>query len=228
MTVDLELERAFSRVELVTGVGTRDTGRMCVMSMVACLAGEEHTDNPACASPLIRAFAIPLNDNMQHAARQRLKPFAMRIIGTNDDLDMERAMILKQALHEEILPALGAPPSPSIRVNAVTLAFARMFRIKRLEREAQWMMDRAMALSDGRDSARAVAAAGAVGRLLARSAREAEDPKDTEKFWNLAIDILDRLCNVGERPMPSSRTMVERVTEAVERKERRHVGGIMT
>ena len=107
MHLDLRLERALERVELVTGVGTRDAGRMCVMSLVACLAGEEHTDSPACASPLIRAFAIPLNDNMPHTVRQRLKPFAPRILGTQDGQDAVRAELLRQALSQEILPKLG-------------------------------------------------------------------------------------------------------------------------
>ena len=107
MHLDLRLERALERVELVTGVGTRDTGRMCVMSLVACLAGEEHTDSPTCASALVRAFAIPLNDNMPHAVRQRLKPFAPRILGTQDGQDSVRAELLRRALLEEILPRLG-------------------------------------------------------------------------------------------------------------------------
>lgn len=198
MHLDLRLERALERVELVTGVGTRDTGRMCVMSLVACLAGEEHTDSPACASPLIRAFAIPLNDNMPHAIRQRLKPFAPRILGTQDGQDGLRAELLRRALAEEILPRLGGRASQPAR------RFAGPFRwlwsllgVRRLEREAAWMMDRAVALADGADMVRAVAAAGAVGRLLARAAREAPDAREADRLWDLAVGLLDRLCEIG-------------------------------
>lgn len=198
MALDIRLERALERVELVTGVGTRDTGRMCVMSLVACLAGEEHTDSPGCASALIRAFAIPLNDNMPHAVRQRLKPFAPRILGTQDGQDAQRAELLRKALSEEILPTLsGKNPAPQRRFAGPLWRLWSMLGMRRLEREAEWMMDRAVALADGADMARAVAAAGAVGRLLARAAREAPDACEADRLWDMAIGLLDRLCEVG-------------------------------
>jgi hypothetical protein len=202
MHLDLRLERALERVELVTGVGTRDAGRMCVMSLVACLAGEEHTDSPSCASSLNRAFAIPLNDNMPHAVRQRLKPFAPRILGTQDGQDAARADLLRRALAEEILPRLGGrQPQPARRFAGPLWRLWSMLGMRRLEREAEWMMDRAVALADGADMARAIAAAGAVGRLLARAAREETDPREADRLWDLAIGLLDRLCDVGgERP----------------------------
>jgi hypothetical protein len=198
MELDLRLERALERVDLVTGVGTRDAGRMCVMSLVACLAGEEHTDSPACASSLIRAFAIPLNDNMPHPVRQRLKPFAPRILGTQDGHDPLRAELLRRALAEEILPRLGGrQPGPGRRLAGPLWRLWSLLGMRRLEREAEWMMDRAVALADGADMARAVAAAGAVGRLLARAAREASDPREAERLWDLAVGLLDRMCDIG-------------------------------
>jgi hypothetical protein len=218
MHLDLRLERALERVELVTGVGTRDAGRMCVMSLVACLAGEEHTDSPACASPLIRAFAIPLNDNMPHAVRQRLKPFAPRILGTQDGQDAIRAELLRKALAEEILPRLGGrPPAAPRRFAAPLWRLWSMLGMRRLEREAEWMMDRAVALADGADMARAVAAAGAVGRLLARAAREAPDPREAERLWDLAIGLLDRMCEISTARQPAHvawATRLEQVFEA--------------
>jgi hypothetical protein len=57
------------------------------MSFVACLAGEKESDAPRCASPVIRAFAILINEQMPREVRQRLKPFAPRIVGTKDGLD---------------------------------------------------------------------------------------------------------------------------------------------
>ena len=99
MDLDPRLQRALDRVELVGGsIGDPGQGRMCLMSLVAFLAGEPHSDAPGCASPLIQTFAVLVNDHMPHAARQRLKPFAPRIIGTNDGLDGIRAAVLLQAL----------------------------------------------------------------------------------------------------------------------------------
>src|SRR3954447_1181222 len=99
MDLNLRLQRAFDRVELVSGtIGNPGDGRMCLMSLVAFLAGEDHSDAPGCASPLIQAFAVQINDHMPDAARQRLKPFAPRIIGTNDGLDGARVQVLSQVL----------------------------------------------------------------------------------------------------------------------------------
>src|SRR5215218_969855 len=103
------LQRAFDRVELVSGsIGSPGEGRMCLMSLVAFLAGEQHSDAPGCASPLIQTFAVVINDHMPREARQRLKPFAPRIIGTNDGFDSVRAEVLRHAVSEGILvKALG-------------------------------------------------------------------------------------------------------------------------
>ena len=104
MDLHPSLQRAFDRVELVSGsIGDPGEGRMCLMSLVAFLAGEPHSDAPGCASPLIQAFAVVVNDHMPHEARQRLKPFAPRIIGTNDGFDPVRAAVLRHALAEGIL-----------------------------------------------------------------------------------------------------------------------------
>jgi hypothetical protein len=222
MHLDLRLERALERVELVTGVGTRDAGRMCVMSLVACLAGEEHGDSPSCASPLIRAFAIPLNDNMPHAVRQRLKPFAPRILGTQDGQDPARAELLRMALAEEILPRLGGRnPQPPRRFAGPLWRLWSLLGMRRLEREAEWMMDRAVALADGADMARAVAAAGAVGRLLARAARDATDPREADRLWDMAIGLLDRMCDIGAQQAPAQVVWASRLEQVFDARARR-------
>ena len=217
MHLDLRLERALERVELVTGVGTRDAGRMCVMSLVACLAGEEHSDSPACASPLIRAFAIPLNDNMPHMVRQRLKPFAPRILGTQDGQDAVRAELLRQSLSQEILPKLGGRQAPQQRRFAGALwRLWSLLGVRRLEREAEWMMDRVVALADGADMARAIAAAGAVGRLLARAARETTDQREADRLWDMAIGLLDRLCDIGDARRAAPQLWAARLEQVFE------------
>src|SRR3712207_4257577 len=100
----LQQQRVLDRFELVSGIGEPDEGTACVMSLVAHLAGEGHTDRPRCASPVVRDFVIPVNDHMPREARQSLKPFAPRLVGTNDGLDRARAEVLRRALAETILP----------------------------------------------------------------------------------------------------------------------------
>jgi hypothetical protein len=70
---------------------TPDDGR-CAMEWVSYLAGELHTDHPACVSPVLRAICTTLNDMLDDDPRQRLRPYLTRTIGTADDgLDETRS-----------------------------------------------------------------------------------------------------------------------------------------
>jgi hypothetical protein len=193
MDVDPGLQRALDRVELVGGsIGDPGDGRMCLMSLVAFLAGEPHSDSPGCASPLVQAFAVAINDLMPRAARQRLKPFAPRIIGTNDGLDRLRVAVLRQALAEEI-----PPETPGQQLTDRTApAMGRFAKLRRLWRwlrkdERGRLFDRALSRDDGVYLAREAA------RLIARSARHAANGRERERHWDMAIGLLDRLCDVG-------------------------------
>src|SRR6266568_1215300 len=73
MSVNLQAERLYDQVELVRGAGSRNRGQLCIMSFVAYLGGERHTDHPRTASSFIHDFAIPLNDGISTALRQQLK-----------------------------------------------------------------------------------------------------------------------------------------------------------
>ena len=63
---------------------TPEDGR-CAMEWVSYLAGEPHGDDPACVSPVLRAFCTSLNDSLEQEPRQRLRPYLARTIGTADD-----------------------------------------------------------------------------------------------------------------------------------------------
>ena len=193
MDLEPRLQRAFDKVELVGGsIGDPGDGRMCLMSLVAFLAGEPHSDSPGCASPLIQTFAVLVNDHMPRAARQRLKPFAPRIIGTKDGLDRLRVAVLRQALAEEI-----PPETPGQQLTDRTApAMGRFAKLRRLWRwlrkdERGRLLDRALSRDDGVYLAREAA------RLIARSARHAQDARERERHWDAAIGLLDRLCDVG-------------------------------
>jgi hypothetical protein len=70
---------------------TPEEGR-CAMEWVSHLAGERHSDQPACVSPVLRAVCIALNDGLEDEPRQRLRPYLGRTIGTaHDGLDPVRA-----------------------------------------------------------------------------------------------------------------------------------------
>jgi hypothetical protein len=78
---------------------------------------------------------------------------------------------------------------------------------------------------EGVDAVAAGAAAGAVGRLLARAARETTDPHEADRLWDVAIGLLDRLCDVGGERSPPSQAWAARLEQVFEPRGAR---GLMT
>ena len=201
MRPDLRLQqRILDRFELVSGIGEPDEGTACVMSLVAHLAGEGRTDRPGCASPLVRDFVIPVNDSMPREARQRLKPFAPRIVGTNDGLDRARAEVLRRALVEVILPRASgccqasSPAEPAWRAGLFGRLRIRLLRGNLLRRVGRLLKE---AERGGSGPGQTAELASAAGHLLAFCARDAWDAREAEWYWNQAIGLLDQLCEVG-------------------------------
>ena len=199
MDLDLRLQRVLDRVELVSGsIGNPGDGRMCLMSLVSFLAGEPHSDAPGCASPVVQAFAVAVNDHMPRAARQRLKPFAPRIIGTNDGLDGARAAVLLHALAEGVLA--GAPGQELARAGAPAHGwFAKLRRLWRWLRkdERQRLLHFALSRGDGVELAREAA------RLIARSARRAAGACEREVARGLEppVAVAVEVDDAGDRAL---------------------------
>jgi hypothetical protein len=109
----------------------------CAMEWVAHLAGERHSDQPDCVSPVVRALCVALNDGLNCSERQRLRPYLTRTIGTDaDGLDESRAWMalswligvyaptwLHHAGLDDAATRLGAPEL-DVR-DAATLAAAQ-------------------------------------------------------------------------------------------------------
>ena len=84
---------------------SRDEG-MCAMEAVAFLAGLGHTDAPECASPVMRAYTIGLNDAWPDEQRQRLVPYLPRMVGTaGDSQDEARSYLALDWLVRTYTPA---------------------------------------------------------------------------------------------------------------------------
>jgi hypothetical protein len=47
--------------------------------------GEKHTAAPSCTSPVLTSFLVRLNDSLPDEARQQLKPYLPKVIGTRGD-----------------------------------------------------------------------------------------------------------------------------------------------
>jgi len=197
------LERLCERVTLVDSIGSRRRGELCVMSFVALLAGERHTDHPASASPLIRNLAISVNDAMPNDVRERLKPFAARILGTNDGGDQARAEMLRQALATEILPRVRGEWRPGRITERYRgpLEFLFAGAVGRdLEARASLLLAR---LGRGVPPGSEPIVGSAVGELLASCMREATTRERRAWYCDEAVGLLDRLCDVGPEPRRS-------------------------
>jgi hypothetical protein len=58
---------------------------MCAVEFASLLAGERFSDRPRCVCRVIAAFMRSLNDRLAHADRQRLIPYASRVLGSRVD-----------------------------------------------------------------------------------------------------------------------------------------------
>ena len=183
------MERLYERVELVRGAGDRRRGELCIMSFVALLAGEPHTDRPKTASATLTCFAMTINDEMPVDVRQKLKPFAPRILGTRDGHDHARADLLLRAWHTEVLPQLATD-------------FGRP--IGRCDQPTRFLI---CAAGSPKEPATCEQIASTVARMISHYAIAVPRPKQ-EWYWLRAIDLLDRLCDVGaEAPRPTLDTV---------------------
>lgn len=87
------------------GHNTRDEG-LCLLEAVAWVAGEPHTDQPACVSPVLGAFGRRLNDVLPDDKRQQLTPLIQRLPGTaGDGLDEARGYMALDWLIRTYTPA---------------------------------------------------------------------------------------------------------------------------
>ncbi|WP_162854548.1 hypothetical protein [Sphingobium estronivorans] len=211
------LERLFDRVELIRGRGDRRSNRLCIMTFVALLAGEGHTDDPRTASPFIRNFAVRLNDCLPDAQRQQLKFFAPRIVATRDDSDNLRAETVRSSFAQEILPQLKCdhahewlPESALARIKSFA---AQPFALASTASPA--LLER-LRLQANKSEFNAVARAAA--DLLVVCAQSAPPEKEAW-YWGKAIELLDRLCDIGAKP-----TGVAISEQALQQAERRLEG----
>jgi hypothetical protein len=83
--------KALDTMTLKRGAHDSVDAGVCAMELVAYIAGEPHTDHPACTSPVLAAFTRQWNDDLDDEGRQMLKPLLPRMVGTaGDGFDEQR------------------------------------------------------------------------------------------------------------------------------------------
>ena len=230
MSFDLQAERLYDHIELVRGAGRRKRGQLCIMSFVAYLAGERHTDHPRTASPFLRNFAIQLNDGVPSELRRDLKPFAPRIIGSNDGRDFERAGIALQAVMEELLPR-ATKDFLDGRSNApLELGSNSLFSIGTSWSDGEPVESigaRFRGVRDAGERRELLAMATRVGQLFTALVQCAPGPTAQRWYWAKALGLLDRLCEVGADQRSEQKAIEAPAPKLVEPSpERRPIGRI--
>jgi hypothetical protein len=69
-------------VRLTDGGHSSPREGVCVVELASLIAKEEFSDRPRCVCPVIGAFLRGWNDRAPYAERQRLSPYAERIVGS--------------------------------------------------------------------------------------------------------------------------------------------------
>jgi hypothetical protein len=149
---------------LAKGPHDRPEDGMCAMEWAAYVAGEPHTDQPVCVSPVLRSFCISLNDAWDDDMRQRLRPYLARCIGTSgDSMDRERGFLALDWQIRTYLPAwfrLAGLTEDADRVAALA-PIVDLASAKAAAPLVRASCDKAAAAWDAAKAAAAGAAAGA-------------------------------------------------------------------
>ena len=196
---------------------TRDDG-LCIMEAVAWLAEEQHSDQPKCASPVIRNFAMGLNDAWNDEQRQKLIPYAKLIVNTANGLDDQRALMAFDWLVRAYLPAwlhlaglteradqLANEPVFSDWSMLGELTTAQLSPARKeadaagaAAGDAAWDVAEAAAQAAAWDVAEdaARAAAGAAAEDAAWDVAGAVLQPTVTQLQNSALDLLDRMCRL--------------------------------
>jgi len=172
---------------------SREDG-VCLLEAVAWWAGKEHTDCPACVSPVLAAFGRSWNDGLDDGARQELRRFIPLLPGTAEDgLDVARGLLALDWLTRVCLPAFL--DAAGLTGHAADLRRLAPVTTSEDARTAQPRIDAAGAAA--RDAAwdAAWAAAGAAARAAARAAAgdaagDAARDAARDAAWAAAWDVL--------------------------------------
>lgn len=200
MIVEIPADRleALASRSLSKGAHRSFSDGVCAMEMVAYLAGESHSDHPACVCPVLAAYVRQLNDSMRDdATRDRwLKPILPRLIGTTatPDVAQQRAFALTDAALRVFTPcafdtAVETLARDGLATEAESLAI-HAATLRALPSYSAW--------SAAARSADAAAWSAAAWSAAARSAADAAWSADAARsaadaVWQVAIAALDQI-----------------------------------
>ena len=105
---------------LLHGAHQKREEGVCLMEAVAWIAGEPHSDHPACTDVALAAYGRALNDRLKDDERQLLRPLVSKLVGTRGtrELAKRRAYFLVDRHVRVSIPAflreLPRKPRPDL------------------------------------------------------------------------------------------------------------------
>jgi hypothetical protein len=209
LPADYEARLAYlSTLSLAKGAHAGLAEGLCTMEAAAYLAGEPHSDHPACACPVIAAFLRTWNDGLPDDAHRDLllKRFVPKVVGSRSTAGVERRRSLLALdwlirtytpawldLVESLKPhAASLRALPEIVDMDTASAAAPVVRAARdaagsAARDAAWAAARAAAGSAARDAA-TDAAWDAARAAATDAAWDAARDAATDAAWDAARD----------------------------------------
>ena len=196
---------------LRSGAHTSPSDGVSLMEAVSALAGEPWSNSPSCTSPVIAAYARSLNDWLPDDARQRLKVYIPRLVGTAaPDLELRRAFACADAAVRVFAPLafaaaglveeaakLGAlaPVDRESVESAESAAESAASAARSAASLAAWSAaESARSAADSARSARsASSAARSAAASAARSAARSAESAPEAAARSAAFELLDRL-----------------------------------
>ncbi|PRY42201.1 hypothetical protein [Umezawaea tangerina] len=95
----------------------------CLMELVSTLAGEVWSDRPAAVHPVLAAVARAVNDSCTAPGRQRLLPFAPRLVGVVRAPTV--ALVLRCTGEAGVRPLRGRLVAPAVVAHATRVVALR-------------------------------------------------------------------------------------------------------
>jgi hypothetical protein len=192
-------------LNLKSGAHSPDS-TFCVMEAVAFVAGEEWSDHPACACPVISAFLRAWNDTLPtDADRDRLlKPLIPKLVGTrNKALEERRSLLAADWLVRVHTPAWlrlagltthadALANLPEITSMAQAPSIRGPIEAARKDAYTVWAAARAAAWDA------AWAAAWAAARAAAGAAAKKKLAPTVAELQQSALALVERMIDAGE------------------------------
>jgi hypothetical protein len=206
----LEAER-LETLRLVAGGHTDRSNGLCAMEVVAWMAGEPHSDHPACACPVIAAFMRSWNDSISTDEKRTrlLKPLLPLLLNTKSTpaIELQRSYMAFDWLVREHLPAwlemteALRPHAEALLASAPVTDKASLQTVMVGPLTAAWDAARDAGWDAARDAGWDAArdAAWAAARDAARDAAWERLRPTMERLEQSAVELVKRMCAVTAR-----------------------------